>query len=151
MVTLGGCDAFVRKFTRKPKKEEKKEEEMVLVPQEYQPEGQFNQDLYRNYYIVWRSWHSELIDSLVVDGNHKKQIECIRYLIQNLENMRQLLKEQKQQILDNYLKELNKIQDKINQPNLNISDFSLLKDKLTIIQRDIQREFSYTKVKPWLK
>ena len=34
ILNMIGCEAFVRKFTRKAKKEQR--EEMVLVPQEYQ-------------------------------------------------------------------------------------------------------------------
>ncbi len=150
LVTVIGCDAFVRKFTRKPKKIEK-EEELVLVPKEYKVQARSNEELYQDYYIVWKSWSSELVDSLNSQSNRKKQVECIRYFIKNLENMKELLQEERQEILNTQLKELNKIKDKISVPNLNNSDFSMLKDQINIISRKIQRDFSYKKIKQWIK
>ena len=52
---LVGCDAFVRKFTRKPKKERITKEEMVLVPEEYKS-TMTQEQMYRQYFLFWQSW-----------------------------------------------------------------------------------------------
>src|SRR3989338_3700293 len=72
-----GCEAFIRKFTRKPKKENMPKEEMVLAPEEYKAPEMSKEDLYRQHFLFWRTWQDELIASLNKEGNHKKQIDCI--------------------------------------------------------------------------
>lgn len=62
ILNMIGCEAFVRKFTRKAKKEQR--EEMVLVPQEYQKPKLTKEQEYRHYFLYWQSWQDELIGSL---------------------------------------------------------------------------------------
>ncbi|MCM8783080.1 MAG: hypothetical protein NC909_01600 [Candidatus Omnitrophica bacterium] len=50
-----GCDAFVRKFTRKPKKDTALQKEMVLVPEEYSSMFKDKEEQYRYYFSFWHS------------------------------------------------------------------------------------------------
>ena len=149
VLSIVGCDAFTKKFTRKPKTQEA-EPEMILTPVVYEPKIESNKNLYANYYVVWKSWYGELLDSMYPDLNHKKQLECINYVIQNLENMRNLLLEQKQKVLDEKLIQLNEIKEIIAAPNMNL-DFSSLRDRLDLIRRAIHKDFSYPKIEKWIK
>lgn len=51
MVSLTGCEAFVRKFTRKPK-DKMKTEELVLIPEEYKPPQLSKEEKYRDTFFL---------------------------------------------------------------------------------------------------
>src|SRR5512137_2667458 len=90
---LLGCDAFVRKFTRKRKKDVSTEEELVIVPQEYKTPGLSKSERYQQYYLFWKSWQDELSESLKSGTNRKKQISSAKEAIKNLELMQSLLQD----------------------------------------------------------
>ncbi|TRZ96409.1 hypothetical protein D4R78_00235 [bacterium] len=148
--TLIGCEAFVRKFTRKTKKDKLPREEMVLVPQEYKGPQLSKEEQYRQYYIYWRSWTDELINYLDKKASHKKQIDCAEEVIKNLVNIRALLTDEKQNRIDSYIKQFSALRDAIlkdiygNSVNLN-------RQSAERIKRKFLREFSYNKIKGYLK
>jgi len=143
-----GCDAFVRKFTRKRKTEAPKEP-MVLVPQEYKAPQMSKEEVYRQYFLYWRSWHDELINSLSGGANHKKQMDCINEALKNLKQLRQGLQEARQKKLDNYIKQLEDLRGSIREDlyGTNVAQNRLSAER---IKRAILREFSYEKVKKYL-
>lgn len=51
VLTLTGCDAFVRKFTRKPKTQEFPEGEMILAPVEYEPIAMSSRQRYQQDFL----------------------------------------------------------------------------------------------------
>lgn len=99
LVFGSGCEAFVRKFTRKPKKDLPKEE-MVLEPQEYQRPKLSKEEEYRQCLLYWQSWQDELIASLSGNTNRKKQLDCAGEALSNLLRLRSLLDEEAQKGLD---------------------------------------------------
>ena len=142
---LLGCEAFVRKFTRKPKKENLPQEEMVLAPEEYVPEVN-KEELYRQYFLFWKSWQSELIDSLVQKRSHKKQMECVEEAIKNLMNMRSLLNEEKQRRLDPYIGRTEELKSSIARDVYGASAFTSAQ-AAERLRMNILRDFSYNKIK----
>jgi len=148
--TLIGCEAFVRKFTRKSKKDKFSREDMVMVPQEYKGPQLSKEEQYRQYYLYWRSWTDELINYLDKNGNHKKQTDCAEEVIKNLVNIRALLKDEKQNRIDFYIKQFSALRDAIlkdiygNSVNFN-------RQSAERIKRNFLREFSYNKIKDYLK
>jgi hypothetical protein len=148
---LCGCEVFARKFTRKPKPQEQKPEELVLVPQEYKTGQLSKEDLYRQYFLFWRTWQDELIDSLSGSNtNRKKLLDCIREATENLMSMKDLLNPEKQKILDNYIKEINYLREAIYKDLYNNFLASSL-TKAQRIKRNIHRDFSFSKIKDDLK
>lgn len=149
LVTIIGCDAFVRKFTRKPKKENLPKQELVLVPEEYKPLRMTKEEVYRQYFLYWKSWHDELINSLSTGSSHKKQIDCANEAIKNLESLRPALQEAKQKKLDVYINQLKDLKNEIVQDlyGNNISANRLTAER---IRRSILRDFSYNKIKDYL-
>jgi hypothetical protein len=147
VIFLSGCDAFVRKFTRKPKKENLPREEMVLVPQVYKSTMTKDQ-MYQQYFLFWKSWQDELIESLSRSGsgNHKKQLSCIKEAIKNLVQLRLLLNLDMQKKLDLYLNQLNDLQKTIEQ---DVYGQDSARNRLTAerIKMRILRDFSYRKIK----
>lgn len=144
---LCGCEAFVRKFTRKPKKEKLPKEELVIAPEEYKGPVMAKEDLYRQYFLFWKSWHDELITSLAPNTNHKKQIDCIAEAIKNLINLKALLNEEKQKKLNTYIDQLTNLKNSITK---DIYGNMTVKNRLAAehIKRNILRDFSYRKINP---
>ncbi len=101
-----GCDAFVRKFTRKKKKQHLPQEELVLEPQDYRAPGLPNTELGRQYFLFWKSWQDELIAALSDNGSHKRQLGCLDEALKSLQNLRPLLVDEKQKLLDAALTQL---------------------------------------------
>jgi len=153
VLSLVGCDAFVRKFTRKPKKEQYQREEIVLAPQEYKP-TMSREEQYRQYFLFWKSWQDELINSLVslpdVSPNHKKQIDCANEAIKNLLNMRPLLNDAYQKKLDVYLGQMTGLRDLIAKDNYgtNVNSNRYEAERL---KRDILQNFSFNAIKNSLR
>ncbi len=143
---IAGCDAFVRKFTRKPKNENNPQEEMVLAPEEYKGPNMPKDELYHQYFLYWKSWQDELIESLQQRKSQKKQLDCAEEGIKNLINLRALLNEDTQKKLDIYINELKDLKSAIgkdlygNNATSNAHDAERL--KINILQK-----FSYDKIK----
>jgi len=146
LVTLVGCDAFVRKFTRKPKKENLPVEEMVLVPQEYNGPQMTKEEQYRQYFLFWKSWHDELYESLLQKKSNKKQIDCTQEALKNLLNLKALLNENTQAKLEVYIASLREIKDLIADDIYGNKIYTYIRD-VEKIKRGILKDFSYTKIK----
>jgi hypothetical protein len=145
LFTFFGCDAFVRKFTRKPKKEAAPQGEMVLAPEEYKGPQMTKEESYRQYFLFWKSWQDELLTSLLEKRSQKKQIDCAKEAIKNLVNLKALLNEGKQKKLDMYIKRLEDLRDLISQ-DLYGSNIITYFHEAERIRRDILRDFSYHKI-----
>jgi len=147
--SLLGCEAFVRKFTRKRKKENLPKEELVLAPEEYKGPQMSKEELYRQYFLFWKSWHDELIGSLSEGANRKKQKDCLNETIKNLEQLRALLNDEKKAKLDIYVNQIKNL-DKIITQDLYGNNIALNRLTAEQIKRNILRDFSYSKVKDYL-
>jgi len=139
-----GCEAFVRKFTRKSKQE--KPEEMVLAPEEWKGPKMTKEEQYRQYFIFWQSWHDELINAFAGNASQKKKLDCATQAIKNLIGMRGLLNEDRQKQLDVYLRQFNDLKDEIK------SDiYGSFRDAYRLsaenIRRNIRQRFSYNDIK----
>jgi hypothetical protein len=140
-----GCDSFVRKFTRKSKKATETHEEMVIAPEEYKS-TMTKEDYYRQYLLYWKSWQGELIESLAIGGNHKKQVGCVNQAITNLTNMRTLLNTDMQKKLDIYLSRMGGLKDSV-AADVYSNNALLHRQQAEQLRRDILKGFSYNKVK----
>ena len=149
IIYLSGCEALRKKFTRQPKKKEKEIEDIVFVPVEYPEFTMSKEDQYTNNYLFWKSWHSELVTYLNDDTSRKKQISLADETINSLNNMRELLNDEKREKLDVYIKELEKIHDKLK--NTQFVSMPALKRKTINLQNKIQREFYYGKAIKYLR
>ena len=149
LVTLLGCDAFVRKFTRKPKKENLPRQEMVLAPEEYKVPQMSKEELYRQYFVFWRSWQDELIASLSVGANHKKQIDCANEALKNIVNLKALVNAEKQKKLDIYIGQLNDLKGLIIQDTYG-NNLTSCRQTAERIRRNILQNFFYSKIKDYL-
>lgn len=146
LVTMLGCEAFVRKFTRKHKKKDVSREEMVVAPEEYKGPEMTREELYRQYLLYWKSWHDELIGSLTRNSNHKKQVDCAGEAIRNLEQLRALLAQADQVRLDTYISRMNELSSSISSDiyGAAVADNRRIAEQ---IRRNILKDFSYHKIR----
>jgi len=149
-LNLIGCDAFVRKFTRKPKKDKYQQEELVLAPVEYKAPETTPEQKYRQSFLYWKSWQDELIEALLTPKKRKKAIDCVSQALKNLIDLRPLLDEKNQKILDKYAQQTIDLKVEIqNDIYGNRLDFTRLSAER--IRRNVLRDLSITKVKGCLK
>ena len=146
LCTLMGCEAFVRKFTRKPKNQDLLKEEMVLAPEEYSGPRMTKEELYRQYFLYWKSWQDELITSLYPGGNHKKQIDCVEEALKNLTKIKVLLSAEKNRQVDTYLTQLENLKDLISR-DLYFNNTANNRTKAEQLKRNILHDLSYSKIK----
>jgi len=145
--SLIGCDAFVRKFTRKPNKDNIAKEELVLVPEVYK-NTMTKEQLYRQYFLFWKSWQDELLEALsnTAATNHKKQVECAQQGLNNLVQIRALLSGEKQKILDKYISQLSDLAEAIRNDTYGTNRVANHQAGERIKMR-ILRDFSFEKIK----
>jgi len=149
LVNLLGCEAFTRKFTRKSKKSDQ-QVEMVLAPEEYKGPNMTQEELYRQYFMYWKSWQDELINAFTQNASLKKKVDCAQEAIKNLINMRALLIEAAQKNLDVYIaRSIDLISDM--QSDIYGVDNNWNTRAAERIKSDIQRGFIYPKVKNYLR
>jgi len=150
LVTLLGCDAFVRKFTRKQKKQEAPQEEMILAPQEYLKPQMDKEEEARQYFLFWKSWQDELIESLSQGASHKKQVACLRQATENLMNLKGFLNEEAQGKLELHIAQLRRFSDSLNNDLYGNNAAANLRSAERI-KRDILKDISYSKIKNFIK
>lgn len=140
---LIGCEAFVRKFTRKKNREV--QEEMVLAPEPYKNTAS-KEEQYRQSLIFWKAEHEELISALLENKPAKKRINSAQEAIKHLENMKVLLNDAKQKQLGGYIIRMNDLLENIRGDSYGANN-NLYRLKAENIRRDILRDFSYDKIK----
>jgi hypothetical protein len=150
LVSLSGCETLTRKFVRKSKAEKENVDEVIYSPQEYPAQIMSNNDMYRDYYTFWKGWHQELVDVLSEGQNHKKQVECINEIINNLNKMKDLLVPEAQEGLKRYIQRLSPIQQEIVAGRSNASNFSTMKAQLESIRTKINNEYSAKKAQNYI-
>lgn len=146
VIDFVGCEAFVRKFTRKRKKEDLPQEEMVLAPEEWKGPQMTKEQMYRQYFMFWKSWQDELVESLLQKRSQKKQIDCSLEAIKNLLSLRALLNTESQKKLDNYINQIKDLRDCLARDFYG-NDTASNANKAERIKRNVLRDFSYNKIK----
>lgn len=145
LTTALGCEAFVRKFTRKSKKD-KAPEEMVLSPEEWKGPQMTKEERYRQYLLFWQSWHDELSGAVAQNTSQKRKNYCIQQAIKNLVGMRALLNESKQKQLDVYLRQMLDLESAIKSDIYGASSSASLQAAHRL-KMNILKYFSYNDIK----
>ena len=145
---LVGCESFTRKFTRKSKKSDQVVE-MVLVPQEYKGPNMTKEELYRQYFLYWKSWQDELINALTQKASLKKKIDCAQEALKNLAQMKRLLVVDASKNLDLSIAKLNDLLAVIRSDVYGTNDIRNLQTAQRL-KSSIQTNFVYPKVRNYL-
>lgn len=145
ILNLTGCEAVRKKFTRKKK-------EPVKMPRIYQTkiyEKKPSPELYKKHYAYWASWQSELIR--VLGQNHKKDTRCIEEIVGNLNDMRNILIQERAEKLAPHIEILEKVKEVIFKEDLTHANKDYVRRTLEREDRFIKREFVFDKVKNYLR
>ncbi|MDP8260620.1 MAG: hypothetical protein P9L96_06490 [Candidatus Gygaella obscura] len=140
-----GCEAFAKKFVRKPKKNEQSIE-IVLEPREYPESPLPNEDLYRQRFTFWKYWQDELINSLYLGGNRKKQIEAVNYSIEFLNSLKKLLSQEPSERIDLELAQLEKVKTCLGKAFISNDDLRRIKRQLEKQKFRIDRNFVFSNI-----
>jgi len=149
LLDLAGCESFVRKFTRKSKKTEQAVE-MVLTPEEYKGPNLSKEELYRQYFLYWKAWQDELINALTQKASLKKKLDCAQQAMKNLVNMKMQMLPQAQKNFDPAIARLGDLLASMKSDTYGSDDIANLREAEQI-KLNIQRDFSYPKVRNYLK
>lgn len=149
LLDLAGCESFVRKFTRKSKKSDQAVE-MVLAPEEYKGPNMTKEELYRQYFLYWKSWQDELINALTQKASLKKKIDCAQEALKNLVNMKMQLVLDAQKNFDQAITRLNDLLASVKSDTYGANDLGNLR-VAERIKANIQRDFIYPKIRNYLK
>jgi hypothetical protein len=146
-----GCESFKRKFIRKPK-EKPKTEDMVIVPKDYSQLQLPVDKAYIQYYTYWKAWHNELLNFLEEGTSKKKITSCFEQTILNLNRMKDLLKsEEKINLLESYINETVSLAGEVEEKTLMMITTNRIKNQILQLLRNIQRDFTFSKVRDDLK
>jgi hypothetical protein len=120
-----------------------------MVPEEYKAPVLTKEQLYRQYFLFWKSWQDELITALSPGANHKKQIDCALEAIKNLNSLKALLNEERQKKIDVYINQLSELKELIAK-DIYANAVAKSRDTAEQVKRNILRDFSYNKIKDYL-
>ena len=146
-----GCDAFRKKFVRKPKKDTG--EEIIYAPDEYPKYTVSPDETYQMHFMIWEHWHNELLARFEPGGNQKKWLECIDEEIKNLGFMKDTIASaEKQLLIEDSIQELYNLREDLDiRKSVMTSDIYRLKIDMEGLGRKIRRELSYSEVKDCLE
>ena len=144
-VTLVGCDALQKKFTRKKK-------ETKPIPKLYQIKKydvKPSAALYSKHYAYWQSWMSELLQDL--GQNRKKDTRCIDEALNQARSMQNILVKEKADELQKQINGLEEARDVIVREELSQFNRSQVLMTLDRADRTIKRDFSIKRIKGYIK
>ncbi|UCB56610.1 MAG: hypothetical protein JSV30_05215 [Candidatus Omnitrophota bacterium] len=148
VASLSGCEAFRKKFVRKPKGE--KEIKVVVNTQEYVSQYSRKQ-IYEKYFLFWKAANDELLGLLnIQEVNRKKRIYYAEKIAENLLQMQQLLAPEKQKALDAYIAEQKQIVVELKKYSLSLGKKLQIKGILRKQRREVRKEFSYKNIEEYL-
>ena len=146
--SLCGCEAFRKKFVRKPKRE--KEVKVVVDTQEYKSRYSKEAD-YKRYFLFWRISHQELTNLLDdQEASRKRLLFTAKKIVENLEQMRQLLLPEQQSRLDTLISKQKEIIRQLDRRQLERVQKLRIKSILKKQKRQIQKEFHYQAIQEYL-
>lgn len=144
LMNLAGCATVQRKFTRKPKEPAHTASVIPLDSGPYQKRFS-NEFYYKSHFTLWKTWQSELIDSL--GENRKKVARAGQEALSHLKDMRQYLLPEKQAEIDLQILELEKIVKRTDAGIDSASEIGPLRSDLERIRRIVSANFYFNKIK----
>lgn len=144
-VSLVGCDAVQRKFTRKKKAAPKKPRIYQLKKYEKNP----TPELYNKHFVYWQTWSGELIE--VLGENRKKDARCIEEIVSNLKDMQNILVKEKADGLQKHIDRAEDARTTIMRGDMSFSVKASVKNTIEREDRAIKRDFITKKIRNYIK
>lgn len=144
-ISLAGCDAVQRKFTRKKKNVKPVPKLYQLKKYDVKPSAA----LYSKHYAYWQSWMSELLQDL--GDNRKRDTRSVEEAINQAHDMQNILVKEKADELEKQIKHLEDARDIIVREELSQFNRTQVMGDLERADRNIKRDFSVKRIKKYIK
>lgn len=142
VAAISGCAGVQRKFVRKKKTEEKPMP--IVTAYDYAKELRAD-ELYKKYFMFWKSWQGELIEK--IGSRYKKRNVCYEKLMDSLMEMKKYLDAKKAKELEVFIEEIKTIEPAIKKDRLTRNEEYNVQQLLEKTKRQIEKDFSYSDVK----
>ncbi len=144
IISLTGCDAIQKKFTRK--------KTTVKKPRFYQLKKYSKKpspELYKQHFAYWASWQSEL--SQYVGQNHKKDVRATEEALGHLKDMQNILIPSKAEEMERHIEQMEKAKEIISRGELSFANKDYVRNIVDREDRAVKRDFCFNKVKDSLR
>jgi len=147
LLTLSGCEALRRKFTR-TKRRSAKQEAMIVTPRDYSEHPFPNDVMYQQNFTYWKAWNQEWVASLHDQDSRKKILSCGEQALVNLEKMASYLTQEKKERLEVHVAATRALQEDIEaHRSLLPSHYAAYRDRAQRLLRVINGNFDMHHVK----
>jgi len=138
-----GCAPLRKKFTRKKKDNRGVSEKFIpiLDPIDYPEKVTSSEEKYKHHYSLWKVWNKDLLQNIALDSSEKRQKYLLNQTIEQLEEMKVLLADEKLAELDKLIDGLRKVQLIYEKPSAMRSKFSVRK-KIELNAKAVRNGFS---------
>ena len=150
-LSMVGCDKVSETIRRKfiPKKKQEEEKVVRFYDEEYYS-AYPNATLYDNHFNYWKAWEQELIVSFS-GTNNKKMAQCARFSVSEMKLMQKYLTEPKAGELEQWIKEMQVVERKIDQGGLSMPSKLGMKSTVEKHLRNVDRNFKPSNVKDYIR
>jgi hypothetical protein len=155
-IATSGCASLKEKFI--PKKKETTEEfRRYQVVRQYDVHPSMK--LYTKRYIFWKNWQTELLKrfgndpttSSIEDNNRKKIVVAVEENISNLYDMKRMLVDEKGDQLQGLIDEMEEVEKDVKKGRISGAIEVRIRKKVESVGRAVKRDFSYTKVRGFIR
>ena len=143
---ISGCASLKDKFIRKPKEKDKDRKYYVVKEYDVHP----SLELYTKRYIFWKNWQRELLGVLRSD-NHKKIVVSAEQATSNLYDMKRMLVDEKGDQLQEIISQMSDVEQTIKKQRITQGNIVRIRRKIESLGRKVKKDFSYTKVRGYIR
>lgn len=136
-----GCEGLARKFRRerKHKQDDQLTRQVVMAPVIYEKRPATSEEIYREGYVYFIAALDEFVDELSGKRwNKKRLLDALSQASNSLSDMRSVLSDEKQKIIDGYLREISELTGAVSGDISSAGVYSVVR-KAVRIRRDAQK------------
>ena len=128
-LVINGCTPLRKKFTRKKKKNGEASQKFipVLEPIDYAEKIYSPLEKYKHHYSLWKVWDKDLLQTIDRDGSDKRQKYLLVQTIEQLEEMKKILSEEKKTEFTILIDDLREVQEVYKKQAMMRNTFSIKK------------------------
>ena len=131
VITSSGCEPLRKKFVRQKKKDQKEEFVPVLDPIDYPATVYSPENEYKKAYGLWKVWNKEFLYEIETGENDKRQLYLLNEGIAQLEEMKKVVRVEKQAKLVQVISVLGSLREQY--------DMSALVRRSSAIKRTVEQ------------
>jgi hypothetical protein len=145
IANLSGCAELRRKLIKK--KKSRKEEISFYRVEEYKTKPLAER--YDEHYMLWHNWH---LDLLRMEGtSHLRDLRAANEVLRHLTEMRDLLEQEKASELNVQIEQMEGVIAKLKREKRDVAEDVRSRRLLEKIERIIINDFTYNRIKGYIK